>query len=42
VKFPRHELQGKKVEVEITPTIYMKSIQLDASLNGPGVWRFVK
>lgn len=42
VKQSRHELRGKKIEVEITPTIHLKSIQLDASLNGPGVWRFVK
>ncbi|HEY5933478.1 MAG TPA: CAP domain-containing protein [Kofleriaceae bacterium] len=42
VKIPRAQLTGKKIEVEITPKIYLKSIQLDASLNGPGIWRFVK
>jgi len=42
VSIPRQQLVGKKIEVEITPSIYLKSIQLDASLNGPGVWRFVK
>jgi len=42
VKQRPHELRGKKVEVEATPKIHLGSIQLDASLNGPGVWRFVK
>lgn len=41
-KYRPHELRGKAVEVEATPSIYLGSIQLDASLNGPGVWRFIK